>query len=640
MAMPNKAFDQPRTRQSAKTHPLPGRSDAVWPRGDAVTRHQAGLGNLAVQQLFRAGGVQAKLTVSAPTDPDEQEADRIAYRVTSSVSTGTVQRKCATCSGGGVPCSDCEEEQRIQAKRTAGLWNGPSDAPHPQTGGMNGGGERLSPTVRRFFEKGFARDFSRVRIHTNQQAAESARSINARAFTIGADVVFGQGEYDPESGPGSWLLAHELTHVVQQGHAAELAHEHRGSVAPNDVSVGSQARAADRVFRQHDAGVPADPLDAGAPSDPKDLPGGDRYSAQAACVARLGGCTSTRDAGVVEDTDVTQYNASCRRDTQYGGRDIRPSQEECRQYTSGELIDSSKILRLQNLTSQYLTQLSAGEITLADAQLIDAALRHADAALRRGGMTLPALPPEVTPPPDMSPDGPAILVAGLPAVALASEAAPAAAAGPTLTLIQGGAAAGGTTTGAAVAGGAEVGTAVAGAEVAGGAAAGGAAATVGVVLIGVAVVVAVGLVIYFIVTLEDPRVDPTVPEDLDDASETIDQTLARKRRPRVRPQPQPLPEIGPLPNQRRRENQTCTNEVADQLQEEVDKQCKELPRACSETDDCRTLRRNWFRNERCARARERINEECFGGGDPGHREAAAAARRAEENCRELYRRKC
>ncbi|MFY9608511.1 MAG: DUF4157 domain-containing protein [Blastocatellia bacterium] len=77
-------------------------------------------------------------------------------------------------------------------------------------------GQPLDLATRAFFEPRFGHDFSRARIHTDSQAAESARSVNAMAFTVGWDVVLGAGQYAPETVAGKRLLAHELTHVVQQ----------------------------------------------------------------------------------------------------------------------------------------------------------------------------------------------------------------------------------------------------------------------------------------------------------------------------------------------------------------------------------------------------------------------------------------
>jgi hypothetical protein len=77
-------------------------------------------------------------------------------------------------------------------------------------------GSLLDPDVRAPMESRFGRDFGHVRLHTDDQAAASARALNARAYTVGAHIVFGQGRYSPGTRKGLWLLAHELAHVVQQ----------------------------------------------------------------------------------------------------------------------------------------------------------------------------------------------------------------------------------------------------------------------------------------------------------------------------------------------------------------------------------------------------------------------------------------
>jgi hypothetical protein len=102
---------------------------------------------------------------------------------------------------------------------------------------MKGRGSPLPASTRAFFEPRFGASFSHVRVHTDTRAARSAGSINAKAFTVGGDIAFAAGQYAPETGDGKQLLAHELTHVVQQ----------KGSAAP------------DAVARQPDAG----PADAG-----------------------------------------------------------------------------------------------------------------------------------------------------------------------------------------------------------------------------------------------------------------------------------------------------------------------------------------------------------------------------------------
>ena len=180
-------------------------------------------GNLAVQQLFRSGHIQAKLEVSQPSDPDEQEADHVADQVMRmaepapiGTAPSTIQRKCAACEAGGATCPKCEEERTIQRKENPGQAAHANPPVHSQIAALRGGGQPLTPSARAFFEPRFGLDFSGVRVHADGQAAEAARTIEARAFTAGQDVVFGASEYLPEGREGKRLLAHELAHVVQQ----------------------------------------------------------------------------------------------------------------------------------------------------------------------------------------------------------------------------------------------------------------------------------------------------------------------------------------------------------------------------------------------------------------------------------------
>jgi len=85
-------------------------------------------------------------------------------------------------------------------------------------------------------EPRFGRDFSQVRVHTDAKAAKSADALNARAYTVGADIVFGQGEYPYGTEPGRFLLAHELTHVVQQRGASPAAQTAGAVSDPSDAS--------------------------------------------------------------------------------------------------------------------------------------------------------------------------------------------------------------------------------------------------------------------------------------------------------------------------------------------------------------------------------------------------------------------
>ncbi len=151
------------------------------------------------------------------------------------VALGGVQR--CPCAGAGTPCPRCEEERRVQHLQRAAAPNasgGPlSVAPHVgrQVDALRGHGAPLPRDTRTFFESRFGHDFSAVRVHDGPDAARSARALQARAYTTGPDVVFGDGQYAPDTTAGRHLLAHELTHVVQQGGASGSARRHPPSAS-------------------------------------------------------------------------------------------------------------------------------------------------------------------------------------------------------------------------------------------------------------------------------------------------------------------------------------------------------------------------------------------------------------------------
>jgi hypothetical protein len=185
---------------------------------DHILHLQRTIGNQAVQRLFQSGAIQTKLKFGQPGDKSEQEADRVADQVVgmpdSNVSRKEDEEEVQT-----KPVTDLitpvaqrqveeEEETAIHSKGIPNLESNIND--------LRGGGRPLDSETRSFFEPRFGYDFSGVRLHTDSNAAETAKSINARAFTLGSDIVFGSGEYRPESSQGKRLLGHELTHVVQQ----------------------------------------------------------------------------------------------------------------------------------------------------------------------------------------------------------------------------------------------------------------------------------------------------------------------------------------------------------------------------------------------------------------------------------------
>ena len=129
-----------------------------------------------------------------------------------------LQRKCA-CGNrveSGGECKECaskNESLQRKGKSDTELTQIPASVREV----VNSPGQPLDSETRDFMEPRFGRDFSQVRVHTDSQAAKSAEAVNALAYTVGRDVVFGAGEYRPGSEAGRGLLAHELTHVEQQG---------------------------------------------------------------------------------------------------------------------------------------------------------------------------------------------------------------------------------------------------------------------------------------------------------------------------------------------------------------------------------------------------------------------------------------
>lgn len=225
---------------------------------EQILHLQRTVGNRAVQRLFRSGVIQAKLRIGQPTDIYEQEADRVVDKVmrmpnplvqrqkdeeeeeliqtkpiagqitplvqrqveeekeeeapiqTKSLSTEQpiVQRQ--------VEPKEEEEEEFIQTKAHKDQTPETTPTLTSQIQSLKGGGHPLPDSTRAYFEPRFGADFSRVRIHNNSKAAETAKSVNARVFTTEGDIIFGAGQYSPNTSTGKRLLAHELTHVVQQ----------------------------------------------------------------------------------------------------------------------------------------------------------------------------------------------------------------------------------------------------------------------------------------------------------------------------------------------------------------------------------------------------------------------------------------
>jgi len=231
---------KPAAAPPAARHPL-------WPIRQAI-------GNQATGRWL-----QAKLTISQPNDIYEQEADRIADQVMRMPDAALAepvadappqispfQRKCAQCEGESVPsqlrveekasgqlpimtkgisgqsCESAsgaeqeEEETPVMTKSISDRKQESSGRLAERLSGARGGGGPLSYETRSFMEPRFGYEFGDVRVHTDSDAAQMTRDLNAEAFTSGKDVFFASGTYNPGTPTGMRLLAHELAHVIQQ----------------------------------------------------------------------------------------------------------------------------------------------------------------------------------------------------------------------------------------------------------------------------------------------------------------------------------------------------------------------------------------------------------------------------------------
>jgi hypothetical protein len=199
-------------------------------RGDSRSDMKAASEQNPIWQslAMRSGIVQAKLTIGQADDPYEREADRVADQVMrmpppksdghglsiTSVTSRQARRKCAE-------CEEEDEEGALQRKESGG--EAVAAAPPIVHETLSSPGQPLDASAREFFESRFSSDFSEVLVHDDARAAESTGEVNARAFTVDHHIVFGAGQYSPGTERGNRLLAHELTHFLQQNGNRNIA---------------------------------------------------------------------------------------------------------------------------------------------------------------------------------------------------------------------------------------------------------------------------------------------------------------------------------------------------------------------------------------------------------------------------------
>ena len=175
--------------------------------------------------------IQPKLTVNTPGDIYEQEADQLAEQVMR-MPEPQLQRACAR----GGDCAKCQTTQssqdppHLQTKSIGSSASAQTEAPPIVHEVLASPGQPLDKATRAFMEPRFGHDFSQVRVHTDTAAAKSAQAMNALAYTVGRNVVFDSGLYTPQSNVGRNLLAHELSHVLQQKSSQAVQRKTEGDI--------------------------------------------------------------------------------------------------------------------------------------------------------------------------------------------------------------------------------------------------------------------------------------------------------------------------------------------------------------------------------------------------------------------------
>ncbi len=196
--------------------------------------------------------IQPKLRISQPGDIYEQEAERISEQVMrmqsipdSDIFSRNGKNEEEDVIGGiSHKCAACEKKEREEiplniSRKPQAISSSNFEVSEKITRDVNrvlsNGGSSLDANTRESMESHFGYDFTSVRIHTDGMAAKSAQNMNALAYTIGNDIVFGEGQYRPSTSEGKRLLAHELTHVVQQNYLQGSASRIVGVLGSTDM---------------------------------------------------------------------------------------------------------------------------------------------------------------------------------------------------------------------------------------------------------------------------------------------------------------------------------------------------------------------------------------------------------------------
>ena len=162
--------------------------------------------------------VQLKLSVGAPDDALEHEADNVADRVMNMPGNSFIQHKAHF--GEGEKAQHGPVTESLQKKNDINGTAVPGDVGR-QIESSKGNGTTMDPGTKSFMESRFGTEFSDVKIHAGAESGQLSEALNAQAFTVGKDIYFNQGKYNPGTESGKRLLAHELTHTIQQSNTAQ-----------------------------------------------------------------------------------------------------------------------------------------------------------------------------------------------------------------------------------------------------------------------------------------------------------------------------------------------------------------------------------------------------------------------------------
>ena len=217
------------------------------PASPSTFQQETAYGAPAGMPLFLALGLQRKLAVGAVDDPLEREADQVAEQIIS-LPELAIEHTALASPGGSLGHDDQVANKGFPTvRRRKGRADQLPDSSLPDDLSSNiGPGQPLDSLTRSSMERRFGQDFSRIRVHTGREAAQSAHAINALAYTAGEHIVFGADRYAPQSAVGRRLLAHELTHTLQQDPRAP------GPIQADfgtDFTGRSQVRVADQSVR-------------------------------------------------------------------------------------------------------------------------------------------------------------------------------------------------------------------------------------------------------------------------------------------------------------------------------------------------------------------------------------------------------